>query len=182
MNPLAAHLSSILSSRQNVGFPPQRELGADALRAVGTAIQSRDSTDCDGLVGKHLSLGDAACKELCFLEAAMILSVRDKETRFLSSAPMGGKLRPVRRLLCERLRCFWRWRLADAKRGYNVLRLRRFQELLKLTVFRENAGERLLDNIICRCVDECRILINLRSGGVSEPNGGAEMAALNNLK
>ena len=56
------------------------------------------------------------------------------------------------------------WYSADTKRRYGLLRLRGLQKLLKIAVFGEDIRERLFDYIVCRCADECGVLIDLHSG------------------
>ena len=59
--------------------------------------------------------------------------------------------------------------LCGCEASSDLLRLRRLQEVLKVAIFGEDIGERLLDDIVGGCVDEGGILIDLCSGCVGEP-------------
>jgi hypothetical protein len=74
------------------------------------------------------------------------------------------------------------WAFADTKRRCDLLRLWRFQILLEIAVFAEDVGESLFDYIICGCVYEGGVLIDLYSGGISEPNRSADLSGLNDFK
>ncbi len=64
----------------------------------------------------------------------------------------------------------------DAQSGSNLLGLRRLQKVLKVAVLREDIVERLVHNIVCGCVDESGILIDLCGGGLVEPNRSTDVA------
>jgi hypothetical protein len=59
-----------------------------------------------------------------------------------------------------------------------VAGLRGLEEILEGTVFREDVGEGLLNDIVGRRPDEGGILVHLRSGCVSEANRGADLFGL----
>jgi predicted methyltransferase MtxX (methanogen marker protein 4) len=60
--------------------------------------------------------------------------------------------------------------------------LRRLEKVLKVTVFREDIIERLIDNIVRGCVDEGGVLIDLRGGRLIKPNRSTDVTALVDLK
>src|SRR5579864_9457832 len=64
----------------------------------------------------------------------------------------------------------------------NLLRLRSLQELLKITVFREDIVQRLVHDVVSGCLDKSSVLIHLGSGRLVEPNGGANVADLVDFK
>ncbi len=66
----------------------------------------------------------------------------------------------------------------DTQSGSNLFGLRRLEEVLEVTVLRENIVERLINNIIGGCVHESGVLIDLRGGGLIEPNRSTDVAAL----
>ena len=57
----------------------------------------------------------------------------------------------------------------------------RLQEVLEVTVFREDIIERLIHNIVGGCVDEGCVLIDLRGGRLIQSNRSADVTALVDL-
>src|ERR1700739_252926 len=95
------------------------------------------------------------------------------------SAAVGSTVcRLSRRLLCD-FRSRWS---ANSQRGGDFLCFGRLQELLKVAVFREDIGERLLHHFIGGSVDEGGILIDLCSGRIGQPNRGAEVTGWDDFK
>ena len=70
----------------------------------------------------------------------------------------------------------------DTQRRDNLLSLWRLQEVLEVTVFREDIIERLIQNIVGGCVDEGGVLIDLRGGRLIQPNRSTDVTALVDLK
>jgi len=67
-------------------------------------------------------------------------------------------------LPCGRLHYFWSRRFANAKSRRNLLRFRCPQELLEVSIFCEDIGESLFDNIISASADKGSVLIDLSGG------------------
>src|SRR5258708_17538757 len=80
-----------------------------------------------------------------------------------------GLLRPVFRILARTF--------TDTQRGSDLLSLWRLQKVLEVAVLREDIVERLVHNIVCGCMDESGILINLFGGGLVQPNRSTDVAA-----
>jgi len=70
----------------------------------------------------------------------------------------------------------------DTQHRGNLLGVCRLQEILEVTVFREDIIERLIHNIVGGCVDEGGVLIDLRGGGLIKPNRSTDVTALVDLK
>jgi hypothetical protein len=70
----------------------------------------------------------------------------------------------------------------DTQHRGNLLSLWRLQEVLEVTVFREDIIERLIQNIVGGCVDEGGVLIDLRGGRLIQPNGSTDVTALVDLE
>src|ERR1700726_1193922 len=54
------------------------------------------------------------------------------------------------------------WTSTDTQCGGDLLGLRRLQKVLKVAVLREDIVERFVHNIVCGCVDESGVLVDLR--------------------
>jgi hypothetical protein len=51
-----------------------------------------------------------------------------------------------------------------------------------VAVLREDIVERLVHNIVCGCVDESGVLIDLLGGGLIQPNGSTDVAGVVDFK
>src|SRR5258708_29180208 len=70
----------------------------------------------------------------------------------------------------------------DTQRRGNLLGVWRLQEVLEVTVFREDIIERLIHNIVGGCVHQGGVLIDPRRRGLIQPNTSKEWTALVDTK
>ena len=89
---------------------------------------------------------------------------------------------PGYKLLCRLLGRTIARAFTDTQSRRNLLGLRRLEEVLEVTVLREDIVQRLVHNIVGGCVDEGGVLIDLCGGDLIQPNRSTDVAALVDLK
>jgi hypothetical protein len=95
---------------------------------------------------------------------------------------LGHRLRHRNRLPSRRFGWLIGGRPTHTQRGRNPLGFRRLQELLKVAVFLEDIGERLLNYIDGGSADKCRKLIDSSCSQIRQSNGRANAAVLRGFR